>query len=194
MLKESIWYNKVKELTPFSYNPVVAGNFSKDRYLFQGQKNSATVYSFEEMVLAMVELPVFENHKLLNASLKMLREMFEQRKDMIDRFKRILICGKGNLGEVYATLKEMRQKFNMLTNLNIDKYKDMSDPTYPFDFFKAFDSGVKETSKRSGILQDLFFLARTLKEDINLKNIETLMLVEESIFDKSTVFNHLNEK
>ena len=53
----------------------------------------------------MFELPVFENHKLLNASLKMLREMFEQRKDMIDKFKRILICGKGNLSEVYTTLK-----------------------------------------------------------------------------------------
>jgi len=37
-------------------------------------------------------------------------------------------------------------------------------------------------------------LARTLKEDINLKNIETLMLVEDSIFDKNIVFNHLNEK
>ncbi len=105
MLKESIWYNKVKELTPFSYDLTVGGNYSKDRYLFQGQKNSATVYSFEEMVLAMFELPVFENHKLLNASLKMLREMFEQRKDMIDKFKRILICGKGNLSEVYTTLK-----------------------------------------------------------------------------------------
>ena len=43
-------------------------------------------------------------------------------------------------------------------------------------------------------MQDLFFLARTLKEDINLKNIETLMLVEDSIFDKKIVYNHLNEK
>ena len=51
----------------------------------------------------------------------------------------------------------------MLTNLNIDKYKGMSDETFPFAFYKPFDSGVKETSKRSGILQDLFFLARTLK-------------------------------
>jgi len=36
MLKESIWYNKVKELTPFHYDPNVAENHSKDRYLFQG--------------------------------------------------------------------------------------------------------------------------------------------------------------
>lgn len=95
------------------------------------------------MVLAMFELPVFENHKLLNAALKMLREMFEQRKDMIEKFNRILICGKGNLFEVYMTLKYMRQKFNMLTNLNIDKYKDMDDPTFPFAFYKVFDSGIK---------------------------------------------------
>lgn len=113
---------------------------------------------------------------------------------MIDKFKRILICGKGNLLEVYMTLKYMRQKFNMLTNLNIDKYKDMDDPTFAFAFFKTFDSGIKENSKRSGILQDLFFLTRTLKEEINLKNIETLMLVEDSIFDKKKVYNHLNEK
>lgn len=53
MLKESIWYNKVKELTPFKYDPTIAENPSKDRYLFQGQKNAQVVDSFEEMVLAM---------------------------------------------------------------------------------------------------------------------------------------------
>jgi hypothetical protein len=35
------------------------------------------------MVLAIFELPVYQNHKLLNSSLIMLREMFEQRKDLI---------------------------------------------------------------------------------------------------------------
>jgi len=34
--------------------------------------------------------------------------MFEQRKELLDYFKAILICGKGNLNEVYLTLKFMR--------------------------------------------------------------------------------------
>lgn len=89
--------------------------------------------------------------------------MFEQRKDMIDMFKRLLICGKGNLLEVYLTLKYMREKFNMLTDFNIVKYKGMDDSQFPFSLLQTFDSGVKEHSKRSGVLQDLFFLARTLK-------------------------------
>lgn len=49
-------------------------------------------------------------------------------------------------------------------------------------------------ANRSGILQDLFFLSRTLKEDVNLKNIEALMHVENSMFNKSIVYNYLNEK
>jgi hypothetical protein len=49
----------------------------------------------------------------------MLRSIFEQRKQLIDNFQTILICSKGNLQEVYLTLKFMRNKFQMLTNLNI---------------------------------------------------------------------------
>jgi hypothetical protein len=78
------------------------------------------------MVLSLFELPIYKNHKLLNSSLMMIRSMFEQRKDVIDNFKSILICGKGNLYEIYDTLKYMRLKFNMLTNINITKYKDIS--------------------------------------------------------------------
>lgn len=62
---------------------------------------------------------------------------------MIDKFKRILICGKGNLLEVYLTLKYMREKFKMLSNMNIKKYKDEVDPTFPFAFYKVYDSGIK---------------------------------------------------
>jgi hypothetical protein len=50
----------------------------------------------------------------------------------------------------------------------------------------------KINANRSGILQDLFFLSRTLKEDINLKNIESLMNVDPRIFDKNIVYNHLS--
>ena len=63
------------------------------------------------MILSLFELPVYKNDQLLNSSLKMLRMMFEQRKDLIDEFKGLLICGKGNLEKVYQTLKYMKDKF-----------------------------------------------------------------------------------
>jgi hypothetical protein len=73
----------------------------------------------------------------------------------------------------------MRMKFNMLTDINILKYRDISEKekdrdnilSFPYELWKTYDSSIKGHSQRSGILQDLFFLARTLKEDINLKNI-----------------------
>ena len=76
---------------------------SKDRYLFQG--GQLINISFDSMVLALFEEPVYKNDKLLSSSLKMLRSIFEQRKDLIEQFKGILVCGKGNLLEVYMTLK-----------------------------------------------------------------------------------------
>jgi hypothetical protein len=194
MLKENIWCNKFKELTPFEYNGPVE-DMSKDRYLFQGEGQAPTPSnSFDSMVLALFELPVYQNDKLLSSALKMLRSIFEQRKDLIDQFKGILVCGKGNLLEVYMTLKYMREKFDMLTNQNILKVTKARDELFSYYIEKPYDSMEKDNAKRSGILQDLFFLSRTLKEDINLKNIESLMYVEESMFNKNMVFNYLNEK
>ncbi|CAM6004639.1 unnamed protein product [Sphagnum balticum] len=175
MLKENIWYNKFKELTPFGYKGPI-DDMSKDRYLFQGDGNPGAG-SFDSMVLALFELPVYNNDKLLSSSLRMLRWIFEQRKDLIDQFKGILVCGKGNLLEVYMTLKYMREKFDMLTNQNILRIKSDRDESFSYFINKTYDSMEKTNAKRSGILQDLFFLSRTLKEDINLKNIESLMNV-----------------
>ena len=56
--------------------------------------------------------------------------MFEQRKDLIENFKRILICGKGNLQEVYLTLKFMRGKFENLNDQNIMNYTGDDDPHF----------------------------------------------------------------
>lgn len=86
-------------------------------------------------------------------------------------FQTILICSKGNLQEVYVTLKFMRNKFQMLTNLNIENYEDNEDPSFSYALWKPYDSLVKLQDKRSGIIQDLFFLSRTLKDNISLKNI-----------------------
>lgn len=124
----------------------------------------------------------------------MLRMMFEQRKDLIEQFKGILVCGKGNLMEVYMTLKYMREKFDMLTNQNVLRIQHPRDTEFSYFIDQPYDAMEKNPAKRSGILQDLFFLSRTLKEDINLKNIEALMVVEDGIFDDNSVYNYLSEK
>ena len=107
ILKENIWCNKFKKLTPFEFT--ADGDLSKSRYLFQAQGEEAV--PFNAMVLSLFELPVYKNDKLLSNSLRMLRSIFEQRKDLIEQFKGILVCGKGSLEEVYQTLKYMREKF-----------------------------------------------------------------------------------
>jgi hypothetical protein len=192
MQKVNIWCNKFKELTPFDHDPKHSDNMSKNRYLFQGAGEE--VPSFESMVLSLFELPVYKSDKLLSSSLRMLRMIFEQRKDLIEQFKGILVCGKGNLLEVYMTLKYMREKFDMLTNQNVLRIDHPRDPEFSYFIDQPYDAMEKLPAKRSGILQDLFFLSRTLKEDINLKNIEALMLVEESNFNDDIVFNYLEEK
>ena len=135
---------------------------SKNRCLFQGTGEKDTP-TFDSMVLALLELPVYKDNKLLSSSLRMLRFFFEQRKDLIEQFKGILVCGKGNLLEVYMTLKYMRDKFEILTNQNILDLKSFQDLGYEYFIKKPYDSMEKLNKKRSGILQDLFFLSRTLK-------------------------------
>ena len=64
--------------------------------------------------------------------------MFEQRKDLLDNFNKILICGKGNMQEVYLTLKFMRGKFKMLTNSNILKYQGDSDKSFTYEIKQPY--------------------------------------------------------
>ena len=52
----------------------------------------------------------------------------------------------------------------------------------------------KQQDKRSGIIQDLFFLSRTLKDNISLKNIESLMGVDENAFVKNEIYTYLDER
>lgn len=47
---------------------------------------------------------------------------------------------------------------------------------------------------KSGIIQDLFFLTRTLKENISLKNMESLMHVDPMAFHEEHVYNYMNER
>lgn len=74
----------------------------------------------------------------------MLRIMFEQRKDLLANFKKMLICGKGNLYEVYLTLKFMREKFNMLSNSNIKHYQGDADKSFPYELKKPYDYLIKD--------------------------------------------------
>ena len=104
-----------------------------------------------------------------------------------------MICGKGNLSEVYFTLKSMREKFTMLSNFNIVDYSD-TDSNFSYKFWKEYDVTEKKIIDRSGIIQDLFFLTRTLKENISLKNIESLMHVDPEVFQPEQVYTYINER
>lgn len=64
----------------------------------------------------------------------------------------MLICGKGNLQEVYLTLKFMRDKFNMLANSSIKKYHGDADKSFPYEIKKPYDYLIKDREKRSGIV------------------------------------------
>ena len=69
----------------------------------------------------------------------MLRAMFEQRSDIIESYKNILICGKGNLNEVYFNLKFMRNKFAMLNNNIILQYDGNASKAFAYAIFKPYD-------------------------------------------------------
>lgn len=65
--------------------------------------------------------------------------MFEQRGDLIRSFKQLLICGKGNLNEVYSNLKFMRNKFAMLKNDTIIRFDGVENKSFPYAIFKPYD-------------------------------------------------------
>lgn len=69
----------------------------------------------------------------------MLRVMFNQRYDLINCYNNILLCGKGNLNEVYSNLKFMRNKFAMLENDIIMSYDGNANKSFPYAIFKPYD-------------------------------------------------------
>lgn len=193
MLKENIWFNKLKKMIPIQLKRAEGSGSLElsteidmeqfdqpsggDRNLFKYSD------SFDTIILSLFELSGYQNVNLLNSTLTMLRVMFGQRRDLIENFKEMLICGKGNLNQVYLTLKFMRNKFDILQNHSILKFEGHVNKCFPYAIWKPYDHLGREESKRSGIIQDLFFLARTLKDNVSLKNIESLMHVEEEVFN-----------
>lgn len=117
MLDPNLWYNKFKEITPFQ----ACGDLENTRYLFESMIKEGK-YTFDKAVMALFELSGYNNYKLLNNALTMLRAMFEQRHSLINNFNCMLICGKGKLFDIYRTMKTLRNKFNMLTNPEIVKF------------------------------------------------------------------------
>lgn len=65
----------------------------------------------------------------------------------------------------------MRNKFAMLQSDDILQYGSSPSKSFGYFLFKPYDHIEREEEKRSGIIQDLFFLARTLKDGVSLKNI-----------------------
>lgn len=59
----------------------------------------------------------------------------------------------------------------MLSNPQIKQYQGDADKSFPYEIKKPYDYLIKDKEKRSGIVEDLFFLSRTLKFGTSLKNI-----------------------
>ena len=136
MMKEYLWYNKIKTMIPLE--AIGDGEESdKDRDLFKLSEHQE--FPFEKIVLSLFELSGYQNKNLLNSSLNMLRAMFEQRSDIIDAYKNLLICGRGDLAEVYKNLKFMRNKFAMLRDETIDKWDGAASKAYAYSIFKPYD-------------------------------------------------------
>jgi hypothetical protein len=104
------------------------------------------------------------------------------------------LCAKGNFYDITTKIREMKYKFNMLKDPEILEMKDGVIKGQPYPIWKPYDQTTKEELKRSGIIQDLFFLSRVLKQDTNLKNIEALMTVDESFFDCDHLVPSYTEK
>ena len=88
----------------------------------------------------MFELASYGNCSLLKNTLIMIKNMFQQRKSLITNLKAIIICGKGNLFQVYKTLKFTRTKFDILSNPEILK---TIDGLFDYKFWKPYDHEVK---------------------------------------------------
>ena len=78
--------------------------------------------------------------------------------------------------------------------MNILKYQGDFDPNFSYALWKPYDTNHKAEDKKSGIIQDLFFLSRTLKNNIELKNIDSLMRVNEDAFATENVYSYLDER
>lgn len=53
---------------------------------------------------------------------------------------------------------------------------------------------MKDEANRTGIIQDIYFLSRILKQNANLKNIEALMTPDEDTFKESHLFKVYSER
>lgn len=73
-------------------------------------------------------------------------------------------------------------------------YNEENAKSFPFSIWKIYDQTTKMELQRSGIVQDMYFLSRVLKQNANLKNTETLMTVDESLFDRGKLLPTITEK
>lgn len=75
-MEESIWLNKLREITPIERDPISEDGECR-RYFFD------KIGNFEEMILALLEVSEHMDWKMLNSSMLLLRKIFSQRSDLI---------------------------------------------------------------------------------------------------------------
>lgn len=106
----------------------------------------------------------------------------------------MVVCGKGNFYEVNMKIKYIKFKLRMIEDPDILNYKYESSKQFSYQLWKPYDHTVKDEAKRTGIIQDIYFLSRILKQNANLKNIEALMTPDEDTFDSENLFKVYTER
>lgn len=72
----------------------------------------------------------------------------------------------------------------MIEDPEILEYRLDTSKQFGCQLWKPYDHNVKDEAKRTGIIQDIYFLSRILKQHANLKNIEALMTPDQDTFSR----------
>lgn len=91
-------------------------------------------------------------------------------------------------------IKYIKYKLKMIEDLEIQEYKPENYREFSYRLWKPYDHTVKDEANRTGIIQDIYFLSRILKQNANLKNIEALMTPDEDTFKMDNLFKVYTER
>lgn len=125
--------------------------------------------------LLLLELSQYSNPELLSQSLMVMKRIYDQRRDNINRFYEICFVESGSYYELAEYTLKRREKFYTLLDQNtlkIDKPRDAN----------SYHNINKESNdeKDSGIMQDMFMLSELMKNEKSISNIGKIKTLGQS--------------
>jgi hypothetical protein len=125
--------------------------------------------------MTMMELTDHHNIPLFNSAMRLLNNVFMQRCRLVSRFREVLTVCQGDFFKISLKIKEIRRKLIALGGYSPDDLCEEKQRDLPYPLWKPYDTSVKNEIDRTGIIQDLGYLALIFKLDVNIKNVEGLM-------------------